>query len=56
MNTTPQKKQGDAEAADLYPGVEINDADRDKNTPCLRKERTSVINNNPRNHEFNKDA
>ena len=34
-----------------YRGVDINKADNNKNTKCLRQQDTEIINNNPRNGE-----
>ncbi len=47
-------KAGDAVKQGLknLPGVAVNDADDDKVTPSLVKERTSTLNNNPRNNEM----
>lgn len=40
-----------AEGLEDYPGVAINEADKDKENPCLVKERTKTLNNNPRNDD-----
>lgn len=34
-----------------YPGVAVNDADDNKNTEKLQKERTCTLGNNPRNQK-----
>ncbi len=41
------------QAVDNFPGAAIDKADKDKVTPDLVKERTTTLNNNPRNHENN---
>ena len=47
-------KAGDAVKQGLknLPGMAINDADGDKVSPSLVKERTSTLNNNPRNTDM----
>lgn len=47
-------KAGDAVKQGLkdLPGVAVNDADGDKVTPSLVKERTRTLNNNPRNNDM----
>lgn len=41
--------QSEVRAADVYPGVAINDSDKNKVNDALVKERTRTLNNNPRN-------
>lgn len=36
---------------DTLPGVAVNTADSDKVDPCLVRERTRTLNNNPRNDD-----
>lgn len=43
--TRPKK----IDAADEYPGIAINDGDKNRVSDTLVKERTRTLNNNPRN-------
>lgn len=46
-------KKEQLEQAELdYPGVAVNVADNEKDTPGLEKERTCTLNNNPRNSDM----
>lgn len=51
--TEKQRKESEArieKGERDYPGMAVNIADKgDKDTTCLQKERTKVLNNNPRN-------
>lgn len=48
METKGDKKLNEAEME--YPGVAINEADKDKDGEKLVEERTDALNNNPRNN------
>lgn len=49
-NYDANKKPANAtKPADQYPGVAVNDGDKNKDTSALQRERTSTLNNNPRN-------
>lgn len=45
-------KTENVQALKDYPGVAVNQADGDKDTVKLEKERTCTLNNNPRNNEI----
>lgn len=39
-------------AREDLPGAAIDAADKNKDTSCLQKQRTRILNNNPRNSDF----
>lgn len=49
MDTKQTKKEKIEEAVKEYPGAAVNSADNDAESPCLVKERTKTLNNNPEN-------
>ena len=51
MDTKKCTKATPEEALE-YPGVAVNEADNDKNTPKLHKQATCELNNNPRNDDM----
>lgn len=52
MNDKKQTQQATVEQSLEYPGVAKNQADKDKVTPCLEKQSTKELNNNPRNDDM----
>ena len=49
---TEKDKKATPEQAMEYPGVALNEADKNKDTECLQKQSTKDLNNNPRNHDL----
>ena len=45
------KKERIEQAERDYPGIAVNNADHAKDNKGLQKERTHILNNNPRNNE-----
>lgn len=49
-DTKPARDNTHMRPNDLYPGVTIDTGDKDKDTSALQKERTKVLDNNPRDN------